>query len=59
MSLWLSLSIVSSDEKNWALKCLTGLSSVKLCEESPRFMTRGSIFIINTTVLVLCIHSRI
>ena len=59
MSLWLSLSIVSSDEKNWALKCLTGLSSVKLCEESPRFMTRGSIFIINTTVPVLCIHSRI
>ena len=59
MSLWFSLSIVSSDEKNWVLKCLTGLSPVKLCEESTKFMTRGSIFIINTTVPILCIWSRI
>lgn len=59
VSLWFSLSIVSSDEKNWVLKCLTGLSPVKLCEESPKFMTRGSIFIINTTVPILCIWSRI
>ena len=32
--------------KNWLLKCLIKLSPVKLCEESPKFMTSGSVFMI-------------